>query len=104
LLLAASISARADGALGSKTMQTPASSADNGRAQAERQVTLSRRQTECLYWVQEGKSAVDIGLILGLSPRTVEEYLAKACDKLEVRTRVQAVVRAHRLGLLGDAP
>ena len=85
-------------------MQTPANSALTGLAQDNRLITLSRRQAECLYWVQEGKSAVDIGLILGLSPRTVEEYLAKACDKLGVRTRVQAVVRAHRLGLLGEEP
>jgi LuxR family quorum-sensing system transcriptional regulator CciR len=52
--------------------------------------------------VQEGKSASDIGAILGLSPRTVEEYLAKACDKLGVRRRIQAVVRAHRMGLLDE--
>ena len=35
---------------------------------------------------------------------TVEEYLAKACDKLGVRRRVQAVVRARRLGLLEEEP
>lgn len=43
-------------------------------------------------------------MILSLSPRTVEEYLAKACDKLGVRRRVQAVVRARRLGLLDEEP
>jgi DNA-binding CsgD family transcriptional regulator len=85
-------------------MQAPGDSAHSGYAQDDKRITLSRRQSECLYWVQEGKSAADIGLILGLSPRTVEEYLAKACDKLGVRTRVQAVVRAYRLGLLGEAP
>jgi DNA-binding CsgD family transcriptional regulator len=85
-------------------MHTPANNAQTGFAKNGDRITLSRRQTECLYWVQEGKSAADIGLILGLSPRTVEEYLAKACDKLGVRTRVQAVIRAHRLGLLGEEP
>lgn len=88
----------------SNTMQTTGSSAQVGLAQAERRVSLSRRQIQCLYWVQEGKSATDIGVILGLSPRTVEEYLAKACDKLGVRRRVQAVVRARRLRLLDDEP
>lgn len=62
---------------------------------------LSERQLECLAWAQEGKSAGDIGQILGLSGRTVEGHLAKACAALGVRTRVQAVVRARSLGLLG---
>ena len=85
-------------------MQSPGSSADGALAVADRRITLSRRQVQCLYWAQEGKSAADIGVILGLSPRTVEEYLAKACDKLGVRRRVQAVVRARRLGLLEEEP
>lgn len=85
-------------------MQTTGSGAQIKLAQGERRVALSRRQIQCLYWVQEGKSATDIGVILGLSPRTVEEYLAKACDKLGVRRRVQAVVRARRLGLLDEEP
>lgn len=85
-------------------MQSPGSSADGALAVADRRITLSRRQVQCLYWAQEGKSAADIGVILGLSPRTVEEYLAKACDKLGVRRRVQAVVRARRLGLLDEEP
>ena len=85
-------------------MQTPASVGETGLANVDRRITLSRRQVQCLYWVQEGKSAADIGVILGLSPRTVEEYLAKVCDKLGVRRRVQAVVSARRLGLLDQEP
>lgn len=62
---------------------------------------LSDRQLECLAWAQEGKSAGVIGQILGISGRTVEGHLAKACEALGVRTRVQAVVKARELGLLG---
>jgi DNA-binding CsgD family transcriptional regulator len=61
---------------------------------------LTDRQVECLAWAQEGKSAGDIGQILGISGRTVEGHLAKACEALGVRTRVQAVVRARELGWL----
>lgn len=67
---------------------------------SERQA-LRERQIECLYWAQQGKSAPDIGQILGLSGRTVDYHIAKACAVLGVRTRVQAVVRARDLGLLG---
>lgn len=62
---------------------------------------LTDRQLECLAWTQEGKSAVDIGQILGISARTVEGHLAKVCHHLGVRTRIQAVGKAKDLGLLG---
>lgn len=65
--------------------------------------TMLPRQIECLTWAQEGKSATDIGQILGISGRTVEWHLARACAALSVRTRVQAVIRARRLGLLPES-
>ena len=61
---------------------------------------LSVRQLECLYWAQEGKSATDIGQLVGISGRTVERHLFNACRALEVRTRVQAVIKARDLHLL----
>lgn len=61
------------------------------------------RQLECLSWTQEGKSATDIGQILGISPRTVETHLERVCQQFGVRTRVQAVVKAKDLGLLDRA-
>lgn len=62
------------------------------------QITV--RQLQCLAWVQEGKSASDIGGILGISSRTVEGHLQKVCLHLGVRTRFQAVLKALDLGLL----
>lgn len=67
-------------------------------------VTLSPRQTECLFWVQEGKSSRDIGIILGVSHRIVERHVFNACHRLGVKTRLQAVIRARTLGLIGDPP
>lgn len=61
---------------------------------------VSERQRLCLSWVQEGKSATDIGAILGISRRTVEYHLEQVCQTLGVRTRLQAVLRARDLGLL----
>jgi DNA-binding CsgD family transcriptional regulator len=61
---------------------------------------LGERQVQCLYWAQAGKSAPDIGQILGISGRTVDYHIAKACAVLGVRTRMQAVVRARELGVL----
>jgi ATP/maltotriose-dependent transcriptional regulator MalT len=61
---------------------------------------ITDRQLECLTWVQQGKSATDIGGILGLSGRTVEKHIIKVCGHLGVKTRIQAVVRARELGLI----
>jgi LuxR family quorum sensing-dependent transcriptional regulator len=61
---------------------------------------LSPRQLECLKWVRQGKSATDIGDILGLSAHTVNEHVAAACSRLGVRTRTQAVAEAALHGIL----
>jgi len=61
---------------------------------------LSGREAECLLWVSRGKSSSDIGIILELSPRTVDSYLEKVCSKLQVRTRIEAVALAVRSGLI----
>lgn len=56
-------------------------------------IALSRREFECLEWASRGKSAWEIGCILGLSRNTVAYYLENAKQKLGVRTVVQAVTR-----------
>jgi LuxR family transcriptional regulator, activator of conjugal transfer of Ti plasmids len=56
-------------------------------------VSLSPREFECLEWAAQGKSAWEIGRILGISRHTTATYLENAKTKLGVRTIVQAVVR-----------
>lgn len=53
-------------------------------------IRLSRREFECLEWAAQGKSAWEIGRILGISRNTVAYYLESAKKKLGVRTIVQA--------------
>ena len=62
---------------------------------------LSARQLECLAWAQEGKSASEIGQIIGLTGRGVEKCFYTVYRRLGVRTRLQAVIRARELGYLG---
>jgi len=56
-------------------------------------IILSPREIECLEWASQGKSAWDIGNILGISRRTAAFHLDNARAKLGVRTIRQAVVR-----------
>jgi len=61
---------------------------------------LTFRQIEILEWVQGGKTAWEIGRILGLSGRSVDGHLRRIYVRLDVRTRLQAVLAAQDLGLL----
>jgi len=57
---------------------------------------LSRREREVLAWSAQGKSAWEIGEILKLAKRTVDEHAKTAMRKLGATTRTQAVAIAIR--------
>ena len=61
---------------------------------------LTEREREVLSWVAVGKSAWDIGQILSISTRTVNEYSQRAIRKLGATNRTHAVVLALRDGLI----
>jgi DNA-binding CsgD family transcriptional regulator len=61
---------------------------------------LTAREAEVLTWVARGKSAWEIGEILALSKRTVDEHAATAVKKLGAVSRVHAVALAVRDGLI----
>lgn len=69
-------------------------------AEAPTAIDVTDRQLECLAWAGEGKTAIEIGIILGISARTVEGHLAKVCEALGVRKRIQAAIKAQELGVL----
>ena len=56
-------------------------------------VSLSPREFECLEWAAQGKSAWEIGRILGISRHTAATHLDNVKTKLNVRTIIQAVAR-----------
>jgi LuxR family transcriptional regulator, quorum-sensing system regulator BjaR1 len=57
---------------------------------------LTAREREVLVWAAHGKSAWEIGEILGIAKRTVDEHAKTACLKLGAANRVQAVAIALR--------
>lgn len=61
-----------------------------------REHQLTAREREALAWASQGKSAWEIGEILDIGQRTVEEHLAAACRKLGAVNRTHAVVVAIR--------
>ncbi|WP_448641574.1 LuxR C-terminal-related transcriptional regulator [Geodermatophilus sp. URMC 63] len=63
-------------------------------------VHLSGREVDVLTQVALGCSNRETAARLSLRPETVKSYLGSAMTKLDAHTRLEAVVRARRLGLL----
>ena len=55
---------------------------------------LTARQREALEWVSDGKTNVEIAIIMNVSPATIEKHLRIAREKLGVDTTAQAVAKA----------
>jgi LuxR family quorum sensing-dependent transcriptional regulator len=68
-------------------------------AEFEEKPPLTGREREVLAWSAEGKSASEIGEILSVAKRTVDEHTQTAMRKLGAANRTQAVAIAirHRL-------
>lgn len=60
---------------------------------------LTPREQEILGLIAEGLSNREVGGVLSISPRTVENHVTAILAKLGVPSRTAAVVTAHRLGL-----
>lgn len=63
-------------------------------------VKLTAREKEILNLVAEGKSNSEIGKELYLSSFTVKNYVSQIIEKLEVKNRTQATVKAVKYGLV----
>lgn len=61
---------------------------------------LSNRQVECLRWVRAGKTDAEIGVLLGISARTVHNHLEKAKAILNTPKRAVAALEAWQRGWL----
>lgn len=64
------------------------------------EVKLTPREMEVLRLVVDGKTNQNIGMLLGISEKTVEKYLYAIFSKLDVTSRVEAAVYAVREGLV----
>ncbi len=62
--------------------------------------SLTPRELESLRWTMEGKTAWEVGDLLGIAERTAALHVNNATHKLGCVNKHQAVLKALRLGLL----
>jgi len=62
--------------------------------------SLTPRELEALRWTMEGKTAWEVGDVLGIAERTAVLHVNNAAHKLGCVNKHQAVLKALRLGLL----
>jgi DNA-binding CsgD family transcriptional regulator len=62
--------------------------------------SLTPRELESLRWTMEGKTAWEVGHVLGITERTASLHVNNATHKLGCVNKHQAVLKALRLGLL----
>jgi two-component system, NarL family, nitrate/nitrite response regulator NarL len=66
-------------------------------------VVLTRRESEILASIRAGHSVKQTARHLGITVKTVENIQRRLLRKLGARNRADALMRAHRLGVLADA-
>ena len=61
---------------------------------------ISERELQVLRLLADGRSNKEIASSLDVSPNTVKTHVARLFEKLEVRRRTEAILRARELGML----
>jgi NarL family two-component system response regulator LiaR len=75
------------------------------KSDAEQLLTqLSRRETEILQALSEGKTTSEVATSLFISPLTVQSHVKNILAKLGVRSKLEAVMLALRHGAVGTRP
>jgi DNA-binding CsgD family transcriptional regulator len=69
----------------------------NGQSSA-----LSSREREVIVWAAQGKSAREVGKILGITKRTVDHHTQMVVRKLGAINKTQAVVLAIKYGIISS--
>jgi DNA-binding CsgD family transcriptional regulator len=69
-------------------------------AQQAEHPALTARELEVLRWTMDGKTAWEVGAILGITERTAVLHINNATHKLQCVNKHQAVLKALRIGLI----
>ncbi len=80
--------------------RAPASPAFEPNTRARQTLGISERELEVLELLAAGRSNKEISSRLNVSPNTVKTHVSKLYEKLEVRRRTEAILKARELGMI----
>jgi DNA-binding NarL/FixJ family response regulator len=80
--------------------RVPANVPFEGNTRAQTSLRISERELQVLELLAAGQSNKEIATRLEVSPNTVKTHVAKLFDKLEVRRRTEAILKARELGMI----
>jgi PAS domain S-box-containing protein len=78
----------------------PMQTDSHGRGRGEVPRQLTHREREVLHLLAAGQTTKEIAAALSISPITVRNHVTRVIEKLDVKTRLQAVVAASHWGLI----
>jgi DNA-binding CsgD family transcriptional regulator len=67
------------------------------KPQPRKPFSLSSREAQVLRWLSQGKTNKEIGVILEVSPRTVQKHLEHIYQKMGVESRTAAAAKAYEI-------
>ena len=70
------------------------------QVKSSRELELTDRELECLYWIAEGKTSDEIATIIGISKNTINNYITSVMRKTATKTRSEAIAYAVRHNLV----
>jgi DNA-binding NarL/FixJ family response regulator len=94
-IAAATRTAAAGGAVFGPGIAARILAVSTGRRPPTRDGDLTERERDVLAMIAEGSSNAQIARALGLSLKTVQNYVSRVLDKLQVADRTQAALRAR---------
>jgi DNA-binding CsgD family transcriptional regulator len=85
---------------GSRLFRRPPPAPFEINTQARDSLGISEREFEVLELLAAGQSNKEIANRLSVSPNTIKTHVASLFQKLDVRRRTEAILRARELGMI----
>lgn len=86
--------------VGASLFRRTPSPAFEANTPAMQSLGISSRELEVLELLAAGRSNKEIAIQLDVSPNTIKTHVAKLFEKLDVRRRTEAILRARELGMI----
>ncbi len=86
--------------VGARLFRRPPPASFQANTQVQQTLGISERELEVLEHLAAGRSNKEIANRLNVSPNTVKTHVARLFEKLAVKRRTEAILRARELGML----